>query len=701
MSRPIEERLERLSARRNDPEHGSRARPITVTGPEDLAAAAARAQQPSQAQARAGNYSLAHVIVGGLDVSIESPMGSIRSGVAPNGERWSVRLPADYGYIKRTVGADGDHLDVYLGPMAHAAHTLPVWVVDQCDADTKAFDEHKVLIGFPDSASARHTYLSAFSDGRGRDRVQRVCRLSFQEFKERLKTDWAITRTAKSASSNVVSSTYSHETCPCAGPCACNGSFGGTMTTHAGDEKAASSVSLITKILGSVLPGMSQKDRLDLLQDAATQGTLEIGKAVSMLEGEGIPQVEDLWAGNPDDALRIGGGSGPNTSAPSGSVNVGPSQAASGNGAERMEAHYSQPTPQSGVQRATEKLGRDIAGVRAAMKSFLTAFNTVNTQMTVMKSAIASVPDTAAIQTLVDAAVSKAIAEATVVSSAKFASLDAEITKAKALLAVKLAAKEEGEDGEAKEDEDGADHMAKAFPEMDEEDEEDGKKEDKKEAAKSAAILRLQAKSRLKWASRRINAARDLAEGGDVKAAGDMRALAEVNLAKAAGYVEASRLMLGKAGNSSKAITTAIGKAKEKVAENQKTWPTSKSEDRTASVDIAKAVEQITAAANGMGMMTASVSELMSALSKGNSSGSGSAALPPVFALAKAGASSVTAMETELTALRDSHVITDDHLELSRDAIMRARMGLPKDTIEVLIARLPPQAQAVLTRVAA
>ena len=43
-----------------------------------------------------------------LPVTVETAKGQERSGAAPDGTRWSVKLPADYGYVKRTRGADGD-----------------------------------------------------------------------------------------------------------------------------------------------------------------------------------------------------------------------------------------------------------------------------------------------------------------------------------------------------------------------------------------------------------------------------------------------------------------------------------------------------------------------------------------------------------------------------------------------------------------
>ena len=75
--------------------------------------------------------------------------------------------------------------------------------------------------------------------------------------------------------------------------------------------------------------------------------------------------------------------------------------------------------------------------------------------------------------------------------------------------------------------------------------------------------------------------------------------------------------------------------------------------------------------------------------------------LPPVFALAKAGASDLTSREIELARLRDTNVISFDAFDQARDALMRVRMNMPPDVIAAMVDRLPDAAKAVLTRGAA
>lgn len=136
--------------------------------------------EPTDAQKEAGNYKKHHISFQGLPISIENPKGSMRKGPG-----WQVRVPYDYGYIKRTEGADGDHVDVCIGPDAESDH---VFIVDQQDHKTGEFDEHKVMLGYRTREDAIKAYQAGFSDGKGPDRMRAVVRMSMKEFKNWLKT---------------------------------------------------------------------------------------------------------------------------------------------------------------------------------------------------------------------------------------------------------------------------------------------------------------------------------------------------------------------------------------------------------------------------------------------------------------------------------------------------------------------------------
>ncbi|WP_163000210.1 PLxRFG domain-containing protein [Sphingobium yanoikuyae] len=128
--------------------------------------------EPTEAQKDAGNYSKGHVSIGGLDVTIENPAGTSRRPEWPP-------LKHTYGYVKRSEGADGDHVDVFLGPKA-ADPANPVFIVDQVNADG-SFDEHKVMVGFGDKGAARRGYLANYE--KGWTGLGDITEMSFEDFR--------------------------------------------------------------------------------------------------------------------------------------------------------------------------------------------------------------------------------------------------------------------------------------------------------------------------------------------------------------------------------------------------------------------------------------------------------------------------------------------------------------------------------------
>lgn len=126
------------------------------------AARAEVAPEPTEAQREAGNYKKGHIKLQGLDIALENPKGSTRSGTDQDGKAWHSTMAHDYGYIKRTLGADGDHVDVFIGDQPDSEM---VYVVDQVDPGTGKFDEHKVMMGFADEQAAREGYLGNYEAG--------------------------------------------------------------------------------------------------------------------------------------------------------------------------------------------------------------------------------------------------------------------------------------------------------------------------------------------------------------------------------------------------------------------------------------------------------------------------------------------------------------------------------------------------------
>lgn len=138
---------------------------------------------PTEAQKESGAYKKGHVTIRGLDISIENPAGSERSGVGRDGKKWTSKINHHYGYIKGTRGRDKDHLDVFLGPDPEGCDK--VFVVNQLNPDSGAFDEHKIMMGFTSEEEAKDAYLSNYEDGwQG---IGSICTLFVDEFKDWLK----------------------------------------------------------------------------------------------------------------------------------------------------------------------------------------------------------------------------------------------------------------------------------------------------------------------------------------------------------------------------------------------------------------------------------------------------------------------------------------------------------------------------------
>jgi hypothetical protein len=161
---------------------GTRQSPVVVQQPAHIDVAAQQVNtSPSEAQQIAGNYQKGHIKVSGIDVTLENPKGSIRSGISSRGERWQTQMPAHYGYIKKSTGADGDQVDAYIGDNPQSKR---VYVIDQKDLNTRRFDEHKAVLGVNSVTEARDLYARGFSDGMGADRIGGITPMSVSEFRK-------------------------------------------------------------------------------------------------------------------------------------------------------------------------------------------------------------------------------------------------------------------------------------------------------------------------------------------------------------------------------------------------------------------------------------------------------------------------------------------------------------------------------------
>jgi hypothetical protein len=118
--------------------------------------------QPTEGQKQAANYPMGHTTIGGLDITIENPAGSTRSGTDASGKPWSVTMKSHYGYFKGTVGKDGDHIDAFIKVGTPHDYNGPVFVVNQTKADG-SFDEHKAIVGVSTPAEAKAEYLQNYA----------------------------------------------------------------------------------------------------------------------------------------------------------------------------------------------------------------------------------------------------------------------------------------------------------------------------------------------------------------------------------------------------------------------------------------------------------------------------------------------------------------------------------------------------------
>lgn len=166
---------------------GTRAKPIAITSAADIAAVEKAASADyTHAQGEANNRQLGHATWNDLPVSMEVAKGGTRKMVNPEtGEPVEVtHAGAAYGYIKGTKGADGMHVDLYMGDKPESPH---VFVVDEKDRDTGKFRQHKVMAGFDTERDAFAAYVQTST--KGMDTVGGITPMSVPQLKQWLAGD--------------------------------------------------------------------------------------------------------------------------------------------------------------------------------------------------------------------------------------------------------------------------------------------------------------------------------------------------------------------------------------------------------------------------------------------------------------------------------------------------------------------------------
>lgn len=92
----------------------------------------------------------------GIPIHLDRPKGLVMNGTDKQGKPWSRTYLYDYGFIPKTLGGDGDGLDVFIGPNKDATETY--WAIQ--NKDDGSFDEYKVFMGF----TSRDAATGAFRD---------------------------------------------------------------------------------------------------------------------------------------------------------------------------------------------------------------------------------------------------------------------------------------------------------------------------------------------------------------------------------------------------------------------------------------------------------------------------------------------------------------------------------------------------------
>lgn len=150
---------------------------IDIAANEAATSPANALPEPTEAQKEKGNYRKGHFRISGLDVSIENPAGSERSGTDASGKPWTVQMGSHYGYIAGVPARapDKEHVDVYVKPGSAPDFEGDVFVVNQVKPETGRYDEPKIMIAYETEAEARRAYSENYTkDWKGLGSIVRV-----------------------------------------------------------------------------------------------------------------------------------------------------------------------------------------------------------------------------------------------------------------------------------------------------------------------------------------------------------------------------------------------------------------------------------------------------------------------------------------------------------------------------------------------
>jgi hypothetical protein len=128
----------------------------------------------------------------GLPISVENRVGSKRHWTDEDtGETGSTTMLYPYGYVRGTLGTDGDEVDVYIGPSKDSQKVYVITQNKKPEAGMAGIhpwvetDEQKVMLGFDSAAEAQNAYMEHYDDPRF---FGIVVELTLPAFKDRLVT---------------------------------------------------------------------------------------------------------------------------------------------------------------------------------------------------------------------------------------------------------------------------------------------------------------------------------------------------------------------------------------------------------------------------------------------------------------------------------------------------------------------------------
>ena len=107
----------------------------------------------------------------GIPITIENHAGTKRKWKDSNGNTGETEMLFAYGYVDGTGGADGEHVDCYLGPNPRATD---VYIVHQGNPHNGLYDEDKLFLGWNSEAEAIAAYQAHRNDAKAFGSVSTV-----------------------------------------------------------------------------------------------------------------------------------------------------------------------------------------------------------------------------------------------------------------------------------------------------------------------------------------------------------------------------------------------------------------------------------------------------------------------------------------------------------------------------------------------